>query len=115
MAASTPRRRMKTSQLAAAFAAALCLLSLSAEARITSLEIVSVQSPTFGGLSFGEVGRYEKIFARAYGEVDPADRRNALITDIDLAPRNGRGMVEYSVDLHILKPIDLAKGNRRIF
>jgi hypothetical protein len=83
--------------------------------RITRLEIVTVQSPTFGGLAFGEVGQYEKIFARAYGEVEPADPRNALITDINLAPRNGREMVEYSVDVHILKPVDLAKGNRRIF
>ena len=93
----------------------LCAFGLSAEAHITSLEIVSVQTPTFGGLSFGGVGQYEKIFARAYAEVDPSDRRNALITDINLAPRNQRGMVEYSVDVHILKPIDLAKGNRRIF
>jgi len=105
---------MKT-RIGAALAGVLCAFALSAEARITSLEIVSVQSPTFGGLSFGSVGQYEKVFARAYAEVDPSDRRNALITDINLAPRNQRGMVEYSVDVHILKPIDLAKGNRRIF
>ena len=67
-----------------------------ADARIVRLEILSVQSPTFGGMSFGTVGTYEKIFARAYGEVDPSDRRNALITDINLAPRNANGMVEYS-------------------
>ena len=87
----------------AVLAGALCAFGLSAEARITSLEIVSVQTPTFGGLSFGGVGQYEKIFARAYAEVDPSDRRNALITDLNLAPRNQRGMVEYSVDVHILK------------
>src|ERR1700745_2339551 len=57
-----------------------------ADARITRLEIVSTQSPTFGALSFGSVGQYEKIFATAYGEIDPTDRRNALITDINLAP-----------------------------
>lgn len=101
--------------ICAALAAALTLSAPLAEARIVRLEVVSVQSPTFGGLSFGDVGQYEKIFARAYGEVDPADRRNALITDIDLAPRNANGLVEYSVDVHILKPIDLAKGNRRMF
>ena len=95
----------------------LCAFALSAEARITRIEIdpLRSQSPTFDGLSFGKVGQYEKIFARASGEVDPSDRRNALITDINLAPRNARGMVEYSVDVHILKPIDLSKGNRRIF
>jgi hypothetical protein len=86
-----------------------------AEARITRLEIVSTQSPTFGGLSFGSVGQYEKIFARAYGEVDPTDRHNSLIADIDKAPRNARGMVEYNVDVHILKPINLGLGNQRMF
>jgi hypothetical protein len=99
----------------AALAAAFALSAPVAEARITRLEIVSVQSPTFGGLSFGTVGQYEKIFARAYGEVDPSDRRNRLITDINVAPRNARGMVEYSADVHILKPIDPSKGNRRMF
>ena len=61
-------------------------------------------------MSFGTVGTYEKIFARAYGEVDPSDRRNALITDINLAPRNANGMVEYSADVHIIKPVDHVEG-----
>jgi hypothetical protein len=104
-------RHMKKSALALA----LAVTAMAAEAGVTRIEEVSRQSPTFGGLSFGDAGQYEKIFYRAYGEVDPADRRNALITDINLAPKNGRGMVEYNVDVHILKPIDLAKGNRRIF
>jgi hypothetical protein len=86
-----------------------------AEARVTRLEIVSAQSPTFDGLSFGHAGQYEKIYARAYGELDPDDRRNALITDIDLAPRNSRGMVEYSTDVHILAPIDRRRGNGRMY
>lgn len=95
---------------------AACAVSAApvAEARITRIEIVSVQSPTFGGLSFGDVGTYEKIFARAYGEVDPSDRRNALITDVARAPRNASGKVEYSVDVHILKPVDMSKGNGRL-
>ena len=78
-------------------------------------EILTVESPTFGGMSFGTVGTYEKIFARAYGEVDPSDRRNALITDINLAPRNANGMVEYSTDVHIIKPVDMSKGSGRMF
>jgi hypothetical protein len=89
-------------------------ITVPADARITRLEILSTQSPTFGGSSFGSVGPYEKIFARAYGEVDPADRRNALITDINLAPKNASGKVEYSVDVHIFKPVDMSKGNGRI-
>ena len=82
---------------------------------ITRIEIITTQSPTFGAQSFGTVGAYEKILAKAYGQLDPLNRRNALIKDIELAPRNAEGMVEYSVDLHILKPIDMAKSNNRIF
>ena len=72
------------------------------------------ESPTFEGRSFGEVGQYEKLRGTAYGELDPADPRNAVITDIELAPVNERGMVEYSTDIFILKPVNLDLGNRRV-
>ena len=72
------------------------------------------ESPTFEGRSFGSVGQYEKLRGTAYGELDPADPRNAIITDIELAPVNERGMVEYSTDIFILKPISLDLGNRRV-
>lgn len=42
---------------------------------------VSVESPTFDGMSFGTVGQYEKLRGRADGEVDPLDPRNKQITD----------------------------------
>jgi hypothetical protein len=72
------------------------------------------QSPTFGGVSFGSVGQYEKLRGTAYGEIDPADPRNAVITDIQLAPVNDRGMVEYAMEIFILKPINLRAGNHRL-
>ena len=68
------------------------------------------ESPTFGGYSWPEVGQYEKIAGNAYGEVNPLDPQNAVIVDIELAPRNARGNVEYSFNFYILKPIDLKKG-----
>ena len=71
------------------------------------------ESPTFEGRSFGSVGQYEKLRGTAYGELDPSDPRNAVITDIELAPVNERGMVEYSTDIFILKPMNLDQGNRR--
>jgi len=85
-----------------------------AEAEITRIEITSVESPTFGGLTFGRVGAYEKLHGRAYGAVDPASPHNAIITDIDLAPRNADGLVEYSMDIFILKPVDLSRGNHKL-
>jgi hypothetical protein len=86
-----------------------------AAARITKIQITRVESPTFEGTSFGSVGQYEKLVGRAFGEVDPTDPRNAVITDIEFAPKNARGMVEYSVDVYILKPVDTSKGNHRVF
>ena len=70
------------SRLTIAFAlvAGTVFAATSAEARITRIEITSTQSPTFEGMTFGSVGAYEKLRGRAYGEVTPADARNALIT-----------------------------------
>jgi hypothetical protein len=79
------------------FAAAA--LTSSAEVRITRIEISRIESPTFEGGSFGTVGPYEKLVGRAYGEIDPTDRRNAVIVDVGLAPRNARGLVEYDTDI----------------
>ncbi len=86
-----------------------------AEAGITRFEITHIESPTFEGTSFGTVGQYERLRGRAFGEVDPNDPRNTVITDIQMAPRNARGMVEYNADVFILKPINLANGNHRVF
>jgi hypothetical protein len=85
-----------------------------ADARVTSLVITRVESPTFDGAAFGAVGRYEKLVGRATGEVDPADPRNALIVDLGLAPRNSHGMVEYSTPVYILRPVNRSRSNHRI-
>jgi hypothetical protein len=91
--------------------AAALLMASSAQARITNIVITSKTSPAFNGQSFGSAGQYEQLVGTAYGEVDPRDPRNAIIQDIALAPRNPSGMVEYSMDINILKPIEPAKGN----
>ena len=106
---STARRRHST-LLSGALMAALLAASSVAEARITSLS-VTTRTPAFGGQSFGAVGPYETIVGVASGEVDPNDPLNTVITDIQLAPRNARGMVEYSMDVVITKPVNLAQGN----
>ena len=94
------------------FATAIALLAglAWAEARITRIDITRTE-PAFGGANFGEVGPYEYLIGTAHGEVDPADRHNSIIQDITLAPRNARGGVEYSMDVIILKPLDMARGN----
>jgi hypothetical protein len=67
------------------------------------------ESPAYGGKTFGNVGQYEKLVGRAYGELDPKDLHNAEITDLQLAPRNSRGMVEYVATFTLLKPVDMGK------
>ena len=50
---------------------------------------------------------YETVRGRFYGELDPNDPHNALITDLARAPRNTAGRVEYSATFAITKPVDL--------
>jgi Alpha/beta hydrolase domain len=87
------------------------VLTASAEARITRIEIVKVE-PAFGGQSFGTAGAFEHVFARAHGELDPSLPANSIIQDLGLAPRNARGMVEYTSDVEMLRPADPATSNR---
>ena len=94
--------------------AMLAACAATAQARVTTIEIVK-REPFAGGQSFGSVGTYEKMVGRFRGELDPKDPLNAIIVDLDKAPRNARGMVEYSADFYILKPVDLAKGNGALF
>src|SRR5262245_7473811 len=84
-----------------------------ADAKITRIEIAKT-TPAFEGAMFGAVGAYEQLEGTAYGEIDPRDPLNALIQDIELAPRNARGMVEYSMGISILKPVDMSKANRTL-
>ena len=102
-----------TSRTALVAAALVLGTAATAEARITRIEITRVE-PAFGGSSFGSVGSYDKLVGRAYGEVDPDDDGNEIIQDIELAPRNARGNVEYAMDVYILAPHDAARGNGTI-
>ena len=67
------------------------------------------------GHEFPITGAYEKLVGKIYGEVDPKNRLNKMIVNLDKAPRNRRGRVEYSSDFCILKPADTARGNGKIF
>src|SRR5437763_16388625 len=85
-------------------------LAGAAEARITRVQS-NPRAVAFGGASFGSVGQYETLRGVVFGEVDPNDPLNEVITDIKLAPRNARGMVEYNVDFWLHKPEDMYKTN----
>jgi hypothetical protein len=88
------------------------LLALAAGANAALVRIeVTERSDVLEGKTFGAAGPYERIVAKAYFAVDPKLPANRIITDIDRAPRNANGMVEFSSDLYLIKPRDSAKGN----
>jgi hypothetical protein len=83
------------------FAATLVALAIAspAAAQVTRLEITSRDVS----------GGFERIKGLAHGEVDPADRRNRIIQDLDLAPRNPRGRVEYVATFALIRPAEPAR------
>jgi hypothetical protein len=91
-------------QLAGALLLAILCAGASAslEARVTRLEIVKVEPAGPG---------FEKLSGKIYGELDPADPKNALITDLEHAPRNARGKVEYVATFAMIKPVDMTKAS----
>lgn len=88
------------------------LVSL-AQARVVRVEITS-RTDIQDGKPFGNAGAYEKIIGRVYFAVDPGNLHNRQIVDVDKAPRNAQGEIEFSSDLYLLKPKDVAKGNQAV-
>ena len=85
------------------------------KSEVVNFNILSVESPTFAGRQFGNVGQYQKITAKATIAIDPKLILNQEIVDIEIAPVNDDGFVEAIADVVILLPMDLHKGNKRIF
>src|SRR5215472_17114922 len=88
---------------------------------------VKAVEPFAEGQSFGEAGSYLRITGVAKGELDPLAPENKVIVDLDKAPKNARGHVEYETDFFILRPADPSRtsgvlvydvtnrGSKRIF
>jgi Alpha/beta hydrolase domain len=86
----------------------------ASEARVVRF-VVEQQRSFAGGVEWGTSGAYERLDGTAYMEVDPRDPLNAGIVNLDKAPRNDQGLVEFSAPFLILKPVDMARGNQKIF
>ena len=80
-------------------------MSAPALARVTRIIIDAGPTPLAADAS------YQTITGRAFGELDPHDAKNALVTDIALAPRNANGKVEYIASFFIVKPIDMSQAS----
>ena len=100
------------------FAAIGCLVALAVvqpgQARVVRFVVEQTRSLA-GGMSFGDVGPYQRLDGTAYMEVDPRDPLNAVIVNLDKAPQNAKGLVEFSAPFFILKPVDPSRGNHKLF
>jgi hypothetical protein len=77
------------------------------------LELES-KSAFAGGKSFGNVGPYERLLGMASFAIDPDEKDLPFICDLEFAPRNSDGLVEFKTVLDIVKPVDLGRGNRKL-
>lgn len=75
---------------------------------------IEERAPFADGADFGPVGAYERVKGRARFAIDPNLAANRHIVDLALAPADHRGLVEYSTEFFIVKPVDMARGNRRL-
>ena len=84
------------------------------EARVVKF-VVENSASYLGGANWGNTGPYVLLTGTAYMEVDPRDPHDRVIVDIDNAPRNAKGLVEFSTPFLVLKPADMSRGNNKIF
>ncbi|HVV45388.1 MAG TPA: alpha/beta hydrolase domain-containing protein, partial [Bryobacteraceae bacterium] len=77
----------------------LVLFAGVSDARVVKLVIEHTQA----------AGAYTRITGHFEGELDPGLPQNAIIQDLQLAPRNGHGRVGYSATFTLLIPADAAK------
>ena len=90
------------------------LAAPSSHARVTRF-VVEERIPFAPGTEWGTAGTYERLKGTATMEVDPADPLNAVIVNLDRAPRNARGKVEFSAPFFILKPTEMKRGNGKLW
>ncbi len=99
------KRKIVTPTLAAVALAVALAWAPASDARVTKIVIDRPATPLAADPT------YETITGRAFGELDPNDEHNALITDIQAAPRNASGNVEYIASFFIVKPVDMSKAS----
>ena len=81
---------------------------------LTKLEITS-RKIVLNGKLYGTVGAYETLCGSALFALDPNHKQNEAIVDLNLAPVDESGRVIFRADVHLLKPVDVARGNGTVF
>jgi len=92
----------------------ISFISNGAWARVVKLD-VERREVVLNGKSFGSAGAYEKLVGKVEFALDPSLAMNKNIVDLGLAPLSARGEVEFTADFYMLKPVDPAHGNGRLF
>ncbi len=67
------------------------------------------------GKAFGAAGAVRKAGGQGRVRPDPKQAINKNIVDLGLAPRDARAKSGFSADFYMLKPVDPARGNGRLF
>lgn len=111
MSLHTAKIFRRSAWVSVAVAAALLAWARPVQARVKKIVIDTKVSPAFDGATFGDAGQYETLAGRVFGEIDPNDPHNAIITDIRLAPKNANGKVEYIASFFLVKPVDMSKSS----
>src|SRR4029077_7268456 len=62
-----------------------------------------------------DVGAHERVVGRVYFAIDPKLGANRTIADIDLAPTNASGKVEFSSDLLFFRPKQAGRARGSVF
>src|SRR5689334_18712790 len=89
-----------------------CALAWPANTRAEVTKVtISNRVVVAEGQAFGKVGPYEKLAGTIEFALDPADKHNSRIVDLDHATRGADGRVHFSADLYVLRPVDAQKGN----
>lgn len=85
------------------------LVLIGALAAQSAVRVLHVKERT--DVASGASLPYERILAKAHFVLDPKLPQNRGIVDLDLAPVNAEGLVEFTSDVLVLKPLDPSKGN----
>src|SRR5215510_7764953 len=62
-----------------------------------------------------DAGTHERLIGRVHFVVNPSLSANRSIADIEFAPKNKDGMVEFSSDLLFFKPKDARRARGTVF
>ena len=100
--------------LLAALAVVMLGWGIPVQAQVATI-VIDSQAPAYGGAAIGSAGPYVTLSGRVFGELDPRDPHNQIIQDIDRAPRDGNGKVQYIATFQITMPASPGQASGLMF